>query len=96
MLELYANKKRLQLPEDISVDMTWENPFLLQDRIPAPYSMSFTLPGTKENYAAFGNPQRLNSTGIKKEIASNALFNSVTFLKGKLNFQEVEKKLKLN
>lgn len=96
MLELYANKKRLQLPEDISVDMTWENPFLLQDRIPAPYSMSFTLPGTKENYAAFGNPQRLNSTGIKKEIASNALFNSVTFLMGKLNFQEVEKKLKLN
>lgn len=96
MFELFANNKKLQLPEDVSVNMTWENPLLLQDRIPAPYSMSFTLPGTKENYAAFGNPQRLNAKGNWSDVPSRGYFNGVGFLNGKLILQETQKKLKVN
>lgn len=95
MLEIYVNNKKINLPENININMTWENPFLLQNRIPSPYSMSFTLPGTKENYEIFGNPQRLASTELLTESESRAVFNLITFLKGKLIFKEVKKNIKV-
>jgi hypothetical protein len=96
MLEIYANGKRLHLPDDISVDMTWENPFLMQDRIPAPYSMSFILPPTKDNLQIAGNVNRIAAAGQWSEMDSRISFNQVNILTGKLFLQESEKNLKFN
>lgn len=97
MLEIHVNNERLQLPDNISINVTWESPFLLQERVPAPYSLSFSLPCTPSNLKSFGNPQRLTSSSARwSDVKSKMLFNSVVFLNGKLNLHEVKTKLKVN
>lgn len=96
MLEIYANGKKLHLPDDISVDMTFENPLLAQDRVPTTYSMSFNLPPTRENLQIVGNTNRVAANGMWSEMVCKILFNSITISTGKLLLQESEKNLKFS
>lgn len=93
MFEIYVNNEKIDLPIDIEVNLTWENPFLLQDRIPLTYSLSFDLPPTKRNLGIFKNPTRLNSVGEWNKLDAYLKFNEVIFSVGKIVLEEVEKKL---
>ena len=94
MLEIYANGKRLHLPDDIEIDMTFENPFFTQGSVPATHSMTFTLPPTKENLQVIGNANRIAAAGVWSDLESRVLFNSSTISVGRLKLQETEKLLK--
>lgn len=96
MLEIIAKGERLQLPNDISIDMTWENPFLLQDRVPATYSMSFSLPPTPQLLRIFGYPNRVASTGDWEDVESRIIFNALTVAVGRLVLEEFEGDLKVS
>lgn len=96
MLEIIANGKKLQLPADIEISLTFENPLFMTDSIPAPYSMTFTLPPTAENLKITGNANRIAAAGVWSELESNILFNGITISRGKLLLQETESNLKFS
>ena len=96
MLEIFINNVKVDLPTDIEVNMTWENPFLLQDRIPLTYSISFDLPPTKKNLSLFNQARRLNSVGSWDRMSSFLRFNQIKFSIGHIILNEVEKKLSVN
>ena len=93
MLEFYSDNERLDLPDDIEVDLTFENPFLSQDRIPLTHSMPFNLPATVTNMRKFKHPRRLTSIGSWEAISGFFRFNGITFSQGSLMLTEVKKYL---
>jgi len=93
MLEIFVDNKKLDLPSDIEIDVTWENPFILQDRIPLPYSMSFELPLTKKNLSAYKNPDRQNSVGNWEKRKAQIIFNTISIGVGKMELTEVNENL---
>jgi len=68
MLEILILGVPIHLPADISLDLIIENPFMLQDRIPSPYSLDFALPATPPNLARFNHPNRIASVLSYEEI----------------------------
>jgi hypothetical protein len=94
MLEIYANNKKLNLPEDIKINLTFENPLFIQESIPATYSMSFNIPATPGNLLIVGNPNRVASLGVWTEMESRIVFDAIVISTGKLLLQESEKNLK--
>lgn len=93
MLEIFVDNERIDLSPDTEVSITWENPFLLQDRIPVTWAMSFELPLTKNNLAKFKNPDRVTSVGSWNKLSGYFRYAGVVFSKGKIQLKEVEKKL---
>ncbi len=61
MLEIIVNFKKVDLKKDIQIPLVIENPFMLEDRIPLPYSFAFELPATPTNLEIFGYPNRIGS-----------------------------------
>ena len=96
MFEIYVEKQKIDLPVDIEVNLTWENPFLLQDRIPLTYSMSFDLPPTKRNLAIFKNPNRIAAVGQWNKLDAYLRFRGVIFAVGSVTLNEVETKLSVS
>src|SRR5690606_21652826 len=87
MLEIIHNGKALNLPPDIQISLTIENPLLKEDRIPTPYSLSFELPRTRNNLEQFGWPDRLASYihgRYIRTIPVDIRFHSITISKGHL------------
>jgi len=93
MLEIFVDNKKIDLPSDIEINVTWENPFIEQDRIPLPYSMSFELPLTPKNLATYKNPDRQNSVGCWKEQTAQIRFNTISIGIGKMGLTEVDENL---
>jgi len=96
MLELFVNNKKMHLDDDIEIDLILENPLLLQDRIPSPYSLSFELPATPDILKEFGNPNRFNSKGNWKLLPMYLKYNSIVFLSGTIKMNFFKKKIKAN
>ena len=72
MLEIRKAGINFDLPKDVSFDLIIENPFMLQDRIPSPFSLTFSLPATPGNLAKFNYPNRIAS------VQNYELINDVT------------------
>ncbi|MGV8094517.1 MAG: hypothetical protein AB2L24_21900 [Mangrovibacterium sp.] len=96
MFEIYVNNEKIDLPTDIEVNLTWENPFLLQDRIPLTYSLSFDLPPTKKNQALFKNPTRINAVGQWSKMDAYLKFKGIIFAVGSITLNEIETKLSVS
>lgn len=94
MIEVYANNKKLNLPRDLEINLTWENPLFMQDSIPATYSMSFNLPATPDNLRIVGNTNRITAAGVWTEMPSRIVADSIIVATGKLILTETEKDLK--
>lgn len=85
MLEIQVNNTPVDLPEDIQLSLTIENPFLAKESIPVPYSLTFELPPTPKNLKIFGHPDRLNSiTNRAKKYDCDISFQSVSISTGSL------------
>lgn len=61
MLEIITDGRELDIFPDTAINLTIENPFVLEDRIPVPYSFSFDLPPTLNNLGTFRHPERLGA-----------------------------------
>ena len=61
MLKILLNGNALILPDDIQINLVYENPLFLVDRIPAAHTLSFNLPAVHSNLAQLGHPERLAS-----------------------------------
>lgn len=98
MLEIIHNGKALNLPPDIQISLTIENPLLKQDRIPTPYSLSFELPPTRHNLEQFDWPDRIGSykqTRYVRTIPVEIRFNSITVGQGHLKLTSYLDNLKV-
>lgn len=94
MFEIILQGVNLDLPDDISFQFTIENPLLLVDRIPSPYSLTFELPFSPKNLATFKYPNRITSKGSFKEYSNCELrFSGVRFSKGSLLVQKTDKNI---
>src|SRR5690606_35110344 len=98
MLEILHNGKALNLPPDIQISLTIENPLLKQDRIPTPYSLSFELPPTRHNLEQFDWPDRIGSykqTRYARTIPVEIRFHSITIGQGHLKLTSYLDSLKV-
>lgn len=96
MLEITAENVKLDLPEDIQLTMIIENPFMINDRIPTPYSLSFDLPPTRTNLKVTKWPNRVTSYQQVVELACEIKFNSITFARGLLSVDGFEGTIKVS
>lgn len=80
----------LDLPSDIQIDITIENPFMSADKIPTPYSLSINLPNTPLNMYVFGNPHLVTSINVVKSIDVELRFNGIVFFGGYLVVDDVQ------
>lgn len=98
MLEIFVSNQKIDLPTDIQFALTIENPFMLQDRIPSPYSLTFELPPTNKNLAIFKFPDRIASyqslSGLTVVRPCRVLFQAVTIDTGYLTLTEFDQQIK--
>lgn len=94
MLEIFVNNQKVDLPPDIQLSLTIENPFVLQDRIPTPYSLTFELPTTSRNLKIFRNPARipsyLTALATIDPVPCTIYFQSLKIAEGVLNTDNYE------
>ncbi len=96
MLEIIVNHNLIDIKPDIQIHLTIENPFMLEDRIPLPYSFGFEIPLTSKNLVLFEFPNRIASY---KEINSNKLysctirFNSLNLAHGQIKITSVSENM---
>lgn len=98
MLEIIHNGKALDLPPDIQISITIENPLMKQDRIPTPYSLSFELPPTRHNLEQFGWPDRMASykqTRYVRTVPVDIRFHSIVINIGHLKLTSYLDNLKV-
>lgn len=96
MLEIIVDTKyTLHLPEDIDINFIEENPLFLNDRIPAPYSLSFEVPATPGNLMAFGFPNRVTSKTVKKVLPVEIRHTGLILGRGDILLLEVTDVLKI-
>lgn len=84
MLKIKAAGVYLQLPDDIQINFVIENPLMLTDRIPIPYSLSFELPSTPVNLKALKYPNRITSKNGFGEYECEIIFGLITIMPGYL------------
>lgn len=85
MLEIHTKNEIFDLPEDIQIAMTDENPMFMDDKLPVPYSLNFTLPPTPKNLKLFGYPNRLGAHQDGKAFLATdckIYFHSICILQG--------------
>lgn len=96
MIEIIINNKtRLDLPVGVEINIVDENPLFITDRIPAPYSLSFELPLTATNVAAFGYPQRPASGSVITRVAAELRHSGIIIARGQMLLLEAGKSLKV-
>lgn len=85
MLEIFVNGISLDLTPDITFNLVIENPFISNDFIPSPFSLTFTLPPSRKNLIKLGNPDRVSSNG-SFQLHENCIvrFESIGFSQGTL------------
>lgn len=94
MLEILVRNVLVDLPEDIQIAMTNENPLFISDKLPVPYSLSFQLPRTPKNSAVFAHANRLATHQDGKAFKAapcKIFFQSICILQGTITLDEYNK-----
>lgn len=97
MFYIKINGQFLQLADDFQVDLIIENPLLLQDRIPVPYTTSFDVVLSPTNKKLLSEPSRVNKTN-RTFYFDNAELGQGAFpmYKGTLIVREIGARLSAN
>ncbi len=96
MLRITINGDSLDLSEDISIPIIYENPLFSNERIPVTKSLNFTLPQTSNNLKLLSYPNRINKTTHKKEFTNVIIrFQSIKLLEGIITLQEIGTAIKV-
>ncbi len=97
MLQIFVDDRPIDLSDDISIDLIFENPLFSSDRIPATYSLSYDLPLTPRNRQVFGNPDRVAAAGDRfREHPARILFAGLEIASGMLTIEEVSDVITVN
>lgn len=97
MLQIYTDGQLTDLSDDISIDLTFENPLFSTDRIPAAYSLSYDLPLTPRNKTIFGNPDRVTAAGDRfRDHPTRILFDGIEIASGIQTIEEVGEAITVN
>lgn len=99
MLEIKVNKINVDLPSDISIAMTVENPMMAEERLPIPYSLAFDLPMTPRNLLIFDYPNRLGAHKGDNKFRSypcQIYFQGILIQDGTVNLVSCENTIKIN
>ncbi|MEQ8548752.1 MAG: hypothetical protein RIC03_12620 [Cyclobacteriaceae bacterium] len=95
MLKIAIDGNSFDLYPDMSLNLIYENPLFVTDRIPTAHSLFSTLPPTRHNLKLLGYPNRLNiKTKVREYANLRVLFGPHTFLKGVLLVTEFDKDIK--
>jgi hypothetical protein len=93
MLEIIADNVILDLDIDIQITLIIENPFMINERIPTPYSLSFDLPPTQLNLKTTKWPNRVTAFKNNVELNCSLKFDSITFARGLLSVDDFDEKI---
>ncbi|WP_282635778.1 hypothetical protein [Sphingobacterium thalpophilum] len=99
MLEIKVNKINIDLPEDISVAITVENPMFTTDKLPLPFSLSFELPPTPKNLKVFRHINRLGAHDGDKlfqAYSCQIYFQSILIHDGVMNATNTQGTIKVS
>ncbi|WP_304709036.1 hypothetical protein [uncultured Rikenella sp.] len=97
MLQIYVDDRPIDLSDDISIDLVFENPLFSSDRIPATYSLSYDLPLTPRNRQVFGNPDRVAAAGDRfRERPARILFAGLEIASGVQTIEEISGVITVN
>lgn len=97
MLQIYVDDRPIDLSDDISIDLVFENPLFSSDRIPATYSLSYDLPLTPRNRQVFGNPDRVAAAGDRfRERPARILFAGIEIASGVQTVEEISDVITVN
>lgn len=90
MLQIFTDNQLTDLSEDVSIDLTFENPLFTTDRIPAAYSLSYDLPLTPRNRAIFGNPDRVAAAVDRfRDHPTRIMHSGIEIISGVQTIEEV-------
>jgi len=98
MLKIFKQNKRLTLSPNIQIGVVIENPMMVDERLPVPYTLTFEAPPTPENLREFGYPDRFGAhEGNKLFMASESRieFGPISIFHGTLSLVEYDQTLKL-
>lgn len=95
MLRVVICGTSIDLPPKPSITFVYENPFLLQDRIPVPASLNFEIPPTPKNLLLFGNPNRLTAKLDITDKEVKVYFGPIIIFEGVAVFNGYSKAIKL-
>ena len=93
MLEIITDGEKTDLLPDTQIELTFEQPMLADDRIPAPYSFDYELPLTPRNRRLFGYPDRTASDRAFEKIPSEIVFSGIVVARGTQKIDEVTDRL---
>ena len=97
MLQIYVDDRPIDLSDDISIDLVFENPLFSSDRIPATYSLSYDLPLTPRNRQVFGHPDRVATAGDRfREHPARILFAGLEIASGVQTIEEISDVITVN
>lgn len=94
MLRILVQGRAVQLADDMALNLVIENPLMLADKIPTPYTTTFDIPPTPDNLKLFSFPNRVNSLNSFKEYTSEVFFGAIRLLSGVLVVQQFNKTIK--
>lgn len=93
MLEIFTDGEKTDLQPDTEIELTFEQPMIADDRIPAPYSFDYELPLTPRNRRLFGYPDRAASDRMFEKVPSEIVFGGVVVARGTQRIEEVTDRL---
>jgi hypothetical protein len=96
MLEIIINREPVDIPDNVQIALTIENPFMLQDRTPTPYSLNFDLNPTPRNLRLFKYPNRITAKSVYTELDCVIRFRSVNIATGVIKLNNFDQTLKVN
>ncbi|MEG2099727.1 MAG: hypothetical protein RRY42_07455, partial [Mucinivorans sp.] len=91
MLEIYINKQKVDISEDTSISLVYNNPFMTVEGIPMPYSLSFDLPRTTNNLALFKNSHRVAATRRLDPMPTRICYDGLNLINGEITVGAITK-----
>lgn len=95
MLKITLGGDAFDLPPDVAINMVYENPMLVTDRIPTAHTVSSTLPPSKRNLEILGHPNRIHrKTKIREYPGARIYHGPVLILRGVFVLTEYDQEIK--
>lgn len=85
----------LDLNPNTELNIVWENPLFLTDRIPAAFSISFDLPATPNNLKVFNYPNRVPVLGVYTSVNTLIRHQGIIIAQGQLLLMEFDKTIQV-
>lgn len=93
MLRITINHQPIDLSNDVSVSLNFENPFFSEDKIPTPYALNFEVPKTERNLVVLGRLDRLASKldAFAARYDAEISFDGIKMVEGVVSVVEIKR-----